>query len=150
MQKTTDLDKGHTAFMGGLSKSNCGIDTSGKNNAYRKRKGICVFDIPSRLMRSWGAIRVYGLTWKYFGWRTATKYLLALPLAIRRDALVSAFEKVGPCKMSYGGTRLRWAVANPLFIWEIIEKECYTGRDGFHIRPGWTVIDEGANIGTFT
>ena len=96
------------------------------------------------------ALKALRLTRRYFGNRVMMRYLVNLPSAVREDALVSAFHKVGTCEMKYRDLTLRFRVANPLFVWEIIEKGCYSGREGFAIQPDWTVVDAGANVGVFS
>lgn len=85
----------------------------------------------------------------YFGYGYMLKFLASVYLSVKSNALVPALERAGPCEMLIHGHELRWAVANPVFIDEIITRQCYTPNDSFAILPYWTVVDAGANIGTF-
>lgn len=78
------------------------------------------------------------------------RYAVLLPLAMLSDANVYSFEKLGKCTSNIGGITINWQVAHSDFIWEIIEKQAYTPRPEFKIYDNYTVIDAGANIGTFT
>jgi FkbM family methyltransferase len=96
------------------------------------------------------ALRGAMLTRRYFGTTKMARYLLALPLAVRGNANVLAFSKMGLCKSSIGGVELEWTAPNPLFIEEVFEEKCYEPSEEFHIGPDFRIIDAGANVGTFT
>ena len=90
------------------------------------------------------------LTHRYFGLRKALRYAFFLPLAANRDATIEGFKHIGLAKTGAGGFETLWKAPNPGFIWEVVENRCYEPSVDFAIHKNFTVVDAGANVGTFT
>jgi FkbM family methyltransferase len=90
------------------------------------------------------------LAGKSFGWVKAMRLAAGTPFVLLNRTNRKAYEIMGRCEMTLRGRRLVFAHPDIRFIDEIILKDCYTSSDGFEIRPDWTIVDCGANIGIFT
>jgi FkbM family methyltransferase len=95
-------------------------------------------------------VYLISLAGKTFGWAKAMRLAAGFPFVLSTRANRKAYELMGRCGMTVKGRRLVFAHPDVRFIDEIILKGCYTSSDGFEIRPDWTIVDCGANIGIFT
>lgn len=95
-------------------------------------------------------VYLISLAGKTFGWAKAMRLAAGFPFVLSTRANRKAYELMGRCGMTVKGKRLVFAHPDIRFIDEIILKDCYTSFDGFQIRPDWTIVDCGANIGIFT
>ena len=86
---------------------------------------------------------------RLFGWGKLALFLVGLPTVPLTRQNTYAFEIMGTSRMNSGSEAYTWRHANPRFIDEIIIREAYTLGGKLEIQPSWTVVDVGANIGTF-